>query len=637
MKGTLMAGVKKIVLIISASNFERHKNIIEAIHQTLKEMGNFALYVLTSYGIYTKMSLYDNGEIAIYELLEKYHFDGCILEGNLIGNQQVLKGMAQLLKKQEIPFVSMNFETPDNPSLYTNSYEAAKELLKHLIEVHNCSKINVVVDKEKDILSMQILKAYQETLEDYGLSVEEKRIVYQTISVEGGRELYQIFQEKKADDAQAVVCLHDICSIGFCLELEKQGYHVPEDILLCSLNRSTNSMIFRPDITGADRQDKEMAQKACYLLWDKMQGKQVPLETSIEAKIYYGQSCGCENTQSSQITMQYQELILSKVEAANQIRQMMQYNDAMEEVSSLEELGENIKNMFEGIHCREFLCCLNQEDLRYIMDEEKKKDTTEKSNFDNTMLVISGATDRTGNLFNQSFPLSQLIPFTEKAGDFFLFLPIHHREHVYGYMVFVNEYLPIRLYNYRICHESIGSSIENLHRQMILKSSIKELNELHMRDALTGLYNRFALKYFQEKYFNSEYYIVVMIDMDGLKVINDKFGHLAGNHAICIVADAIRESVYKEDLVIRYGGDEFFVLSNLGDASYWELKKIQLNEKLEDYAKQEKLPYYLGVSMGYAISNKEQALPFEEYCERADKAMYEHKRMRKKIREEKSH
>ena len=47
---------------------------------------------------------------------------------------------------------------------------------------------------------------------------------------------------------------------------------------------------------------------------------------------------------------------------------------------------------------------------------------------------------------------------------------------------------------YRICQDSIGSSIENLHRQMILKSNIAELDRLHMMDQLTGLQNRFAFK-----------------------------------------------------------------------------------------------------------------------------------------------
>ena len=70
-------------------------------------------------------------------------------------------------------------------------------------------------------------------------------------------------------------------------------------------------------------------------------------------------------------------------------------------------------------------------------------------------------------------------------------------------MVFLNEMLPVDNYHYRICQDSIGSSIENLHRHMILKSNIAELDRLHMQDQLTGLQNRFALKRRRGEYVSS--------------------------------------------------------------------------------------------------------------------------------------
>lgn len=626
-----MSDVKKILLIISASNFERQKNTVRAVHQMLKEIGGYALYVFTSYGIYTSDALHMMGSASIYSLLNKMYFDGCILEGN-IGNMEFMSYYAEELKKRRIPFVTLNTQVGDAPFLVLDSYDAGCQLMEHLICDHHCTKINALMDKGMDVIVEQALKAYCDTLNKYKIPVKESRILFKGISTLNGRAAYQDFEERGVMDADAVLCVHDVHAIGLCMELQARGRRVPEDILLCSLNRSTNSIVFRPDITGADRRDEELARQACILLHDMIQGKKIATDNRIEGRVYRGRSCGCKNEQVDEFEERYQDLIVAKIEAGNQISRMMQYNDTLEKVNSLDELGSNIYSMLRGINCSEFIFCLNQRDLKYIMNEGEEIRPEDGEAFDRTMTAITGITWRTGRIQNETFPLERLLPIDTEEGDIFIFLPIHHRERVYGYIAVINEYLPIDLYNFRICYESIGSSIENLHRQMILKRSIHELDELHMRDALTGLYNRFALKRFQDRYTKSGLYSVVMMDMDGLKIINDTFGHLSGNHAICITADVIRESVKKDDLIVRFGGDEYMVLSRCTEKSYWEEQRAEVNRTLIKYVEQQKLPYKLGVSIGYAIYDRECDTSFEDCCSRADKEMYEEKKRRKSMR-----
>lgn len=63
------------------------------------------------------------------------------------------------------------------------------------------------------------------------------------------------------------------------------------------------------------------------------------------------------------------------MEAATQVSGMMQYNNALEKVDSLDQLADNLKNMLEGISCSDFFCCLNQSDLKYIVNEESERKT----------------------------------------------------------------------------------------------------------------------------------------------------------------------------------------------------------------------------------------------------------------------
>ncbi|MBQ2804164.1 MAG: GGDEF domain-containing protein, partial [Lachnospiraceae bacterium] len=106
----------------------------------------------------------------------------------------------------------------------------------------------------------------------------------------------------------------------------------------------------------------------------------------------------------------------------------------------------------------------------------------------------------------------------------------------------------------------------------------------------------------------------------------------AGNNAICITAKVISEVVGADDLVIRYGGDEFQIVTKNVEAQYWENMKETINKRIAKIVMKQKLPYELGVSLGYAICDMEHPMTIEECCERADKAMYENKKLRKSKR-----
>ena len=623
-----MDETKKIALVISASNFERQKNIVRSVHRALKSKGNYILYVFTNYGVFYDDMAYDHGEAAIYTLLDYEEFDGCIIEGN-IGSGQLTEKVARNLRERKIPLITINIEAEGVPFLTMDSYHAGCKLIEHLLDEHNCTKINLILTWTGDVISRQALQAYEDTMKKRGISPEQKRVIYQNVSIQNGRNLYQKFEELGIADAEAVVCIHDVMAIGLCLELQERGIRIPEDIKLCSLNYSTNSIAFRPSITGADRMDDEVAKTACTLLQDMMDGKEVKRENYYTGRVHFGESCGCATSEMEESGVKYQELILAKVEAGGQVSSMMKFNNALEEVNSLDQLGDNIRDMLLGIHCNGFFCCLNKSDLKFILNQAEDTKVKESRPYDDTMVALTGQSERTGIIKNVAFPLERLFPVEAKAGDTFIFLPIHYKDRDYGYMAFLNEFFPTELYNYRICHESIGSSLENLHRQLVLQSSIQELDELHMQDQLTGLRNRFALARYRDDYTENGDFTLVVMDMDGLKKINDNFGHLAGNHAINVIANVLKTESGPNDLVIRYGGDEFIILSyNTEEKHWWEMKGL-INKKLEQKVRRQKLPYSLSVSFGFFTSSKEAPVSLEECMEQADKLMYEDKNLKK--------
>src|SRR5690242_9956823 len=81
-----------------------------------------------------------------------------------------------------------------------------------------------------------------------------------------------------------------------------------------------------------------------------------------------------------------------------------------------------------------------------------------------------------------------------------------------------------------------------------------------------------------------------MIDLDGLKQINDRLGHAAGNRAIMALADAVREELRDTDFAARYGGDEFVVLLPQTSESHGALFAERLRRRLIEVSQEAGLP-----------------------------------------------
>ncbi len=115
----------------------------------------------------------------------------------------------------------------------------------------------------------------------------------------------------------------------------------------------------------------------------------------------------------------------------------------------------------------------------------------------------------------------------------------------------------------------------------------------------------------------SRQFAVLLLDLDGLKQINDGHGHLVGNRALCRVADALRASVRTTDVVARFGGDEFAcVLSEASEAGAEDLAS-RVGERLASDLEQPQV----SVSLGWAVYPRDGATP-GLLLDAADHALY---------------
>jgi diguanylate cyclase (GGDEF)-like protein len=168
---------------------------------------------------------------------------------------------------------------------------------------------------------------------------------------------------------------------------------------------------------------------------------------------------------------------------------------------------------------------------------------------------------------------------------------------------------------------------------MLEDISARKSDELHLKhvsshDSLTGVYNR--------SYFDSEFIClqsgmlmpvsIIVVDVDGLKLINDSKGHAAGDALIKNVSRVLKEAVRGDDLLARIGGDEFSILLPETDehgahAVVEHIRKCQhrFNDAQPEYA----VNFSIGVATAVKVSDITPAF------KRADERMYADKLLRK--------
>lgn len=163
------------------------------------------------------------------------------------------------------------------------------------------------------------------------------------------------------------------------------------------------------------------------------------------------------------------------------------------------------------------------------------------------------------------------------------------------------------------------------------------LQQLSLTDELTGLYNRrgfIALAEQQLKFVKSERMKNKMslfyADMDGLKQINDQFGHEAGSQAIVKVAEVLKETFRETDIIARIGGDEFTILAVDTSADKEHAIKARLQENIRRRNETGDSPHHLSLSVGMAQADEVGVTSVEELLARADEAMYAQKRVKQK-------
>jgi diguanylate cyclase (GGDEF)-like protein/PAS domain S-box-containing protein len=163
-----------------------------------------------------------------------------------------------------------------------------------------------------------------------------------------------------------------------------------------------------------------------------------------------------------------------------------------------------------------------------------------------------------------------------------------------------------------------------------LAEQAQELEQLMLVDELTGLFNRRGLQVVGEQALYKARRdgigaVMLFLDLDGLKQINDTFGHGAGDAALRALADVLRAEVRESDIAARIGGDEFAVLLFDKDGEAAERVVERITAATASAREEQSLPCDLSVSVGACEIDPRMPGSVEDLLAQADRSMYDGK------------
>ncbi len=605
---------------------------------------------------------YEYQNTAVYSHIHEGVIDALILitgtQCNFISKKTFDSYLATLTP---LPVVSVSVALDGIPSIVVDNETGLHNLVSHLIEVHGVQKIAVFKGPDDNPEAVRRLSVFRKTLEDHGLFFDDSWVIKGDFSIENCHTALEEYFTYNPIDFEALVCLNDNMAIGAVQYFREQGLRVPEDVLVTGFDDLVRSRYEEPSVSTVSQNLVEQGRLAAEYASKLVQGEPVPPVTTLPTKAFFRQSCGCVprgNMEYTAITEDNRKERTSSEFFSNPaanwfslqdgLFKLRQYLFRLVSLLSLSDLLEELRVNFESFDIKSCAIVLfrkaprNPRDTRFVLPTKAEiilhfdEATTEDS-------------DRTPLFFN---PRKELLPagiFTDRP-RILVVNALYHRENQLGYIVFEPGEYDAALYE-TLCVQlstSIRAALvfeekeaaeERLNEALFdLERSNKKLNDISRTDELTGLYNRRGFVSLGQQAIDlalrmNKNGLIVFGDMDGLKLINDTWGHEAGDRAIAAMAVAFRKTFRNMDVLARLGGDEFAIVAVDIAADFVGTLRGRIDGLLSEYNKASGEPFTLSISIGAVEFSGHENNQLEKLLSVADSLLYEEKRIKREKRQ----
>ncbi|MCR4702115.1 MAG: GGDEF domain-containing protein [Saccharofermentans sp.] len=609
----------KICAFIGDMYRDYSASIIKSIDAYAKEHGH-RVDVFGNCSVPSNNPLHIIGYKSILSLPSVHDYDGVIMCSDTLDQSGMVHSLVEdLLNDPDAPpVVSVRAEINGFFNVVPNNRVIMHEIAQYVISKCKTGDIGFVTGRDELVDSAERRAGFEDAMREAGYKVSDDMIFHGNYWINQGHETADFFIKDDGTLPEAIICSNDYMAVALMDELIQRGYSIPEDTMISGIDNIVEASDHIPSLTTIEISEETLANAAMDTL-EKLYNKENPdILISVPGTIVLRESTGDED-EGRDVYKALRDLKLSKSNSIDAMRQYVilsaLFDGAITRESALQVTLEQLKEVPSVKECYLF---------RYGENDRK----------------LAGYLNYEGQIIKDPvfFPNNQLLPEDIKSEDngVYIFLPISYRNEVYGYALlivdtdepgFINE-------NIEYIFMQVGQVVNKL--ELYQKYfGIADIMDLYTKDSLTGLLNRRGFEKKITELFDKDkkklYNLaLVSVDMDGLKYINDTFGHNTGDEAIKETSKCIYNALNSGEIVARMGGDEFeavLILNDVGRVGQF-IRKVRYN--LKEVNSSGKYKFELSASIGTCELTEWPELM--DCMSKADKAMYLEKKAKKKNR-----
>lgn len=565
------------------------------------------------------------------------------LQASATDGQEV---MEYIRKNFDGPRVALDIETEGYQQFFCDDTESVAYLVSHLIEEHHCEDIAFMTGIKDHPHSISRLNGYYQAMKAHNLPTDETRVYYGDFWYDEGEKFVELLCNSSKGLPQAIACANDAMAVSVYKALENRGLRIPEDILVTGFDHAGNASSGNYPITSAMRNIGEIAERTMHYIFTEWGLTDIP-KFERKERLVINTSCGCKVEKKTDYYIANANTLDGFYSTYNFMLEDMISSDDIHaciwKIDWYASVTANFLNNFSNL--RICLC----DDWNSLKAKEHEGSFT-----DNVILALDKRGKQPGDVngddikdirfsANTVFQRRDYFPGfgdINASPQIYYFNVLHFGENCFGYIVIsydteTSDYVYDDIYVMWI--RRVNAALESLRRQYAVKELHQAAETRAITDTMTGIYNRNGYNKILSEMISDigtdEKFIFLFFDNNGLKYINDTYGHVAGDDVICQTARIISKPYFPEarrECNFRIGGDEYVKLVLGKITEDMAIRCIDgIHAELDKLNKEGGRPYPIYVAIGYHLYTSETITSPDEIMKSADLQMYDNKEILK--------